>query len=46
MKQGAPSTETVKKGESLRLMYGAMLHDGADYDPAVAYREFVAVVEK
>jgi hypothetical protein len=46
MKQGAPSTVTVKKGESLRLMYGAMLHDGADYDPAVAYREFVAVVEK
>jgi hypothetical protein len=46
MRQGQPSTVTVKKGESLRLVFGAMVHDGSDYDPAAEYREFVALVEK
>lgn len=41
MRQGQPSRVTVKNGESLRLVYGAMIHDGADYDPAAEYREFV-----
>ncbi len=45
MRQGAQSAVTVKKGESLRLVYGAMLHDGKDYDPAGEYKHFVEVVK-
>jgi putative membrane-bound dehydrogenase-like protein len=41
MKQGVKSAVEVKKGESLRLVYGAMLHDGKDYDPASEYKHFV-----
>ena len=45
MKQGAASTVPVKQGESLRILYGAMLHDGKDYDPASEYKHFLEVVK-
>ena len=45
MGQGARSAVEVKKGESLRLVYGAMLHDGKDYDPASEYTHFLEVVK-
>jgi hypothetical protein len=45
MGQGAKSAVTVKKGESLRLLYAAMLHDGKDYDPASEYQHFVEVAK-
>ena len=35
----------VKKGESLRLVFGAMLHDGKDYDPAGEDKHFLDVVK-
>ena len=41
MKQGAKSTFVVKKGESLRLVFGAVLHEGKDYDPASEYKHFL-----
>ena len=41
MKRGAKSAVTVKKGESLRLIFGAMLHDGQDFDPAGEYKHFL-----
>lgn len=40
MKQGARSAVSVKKGESFRLVFGAMLHDGRNYDPAAEYQFF------
>lgn len=45
MKQGAKSTVTVKKGESFRLVFGAMLHDGQGHDPAGEYKHFLEVVK-
>ncbi len=39
MRQGGKSTVTVAPGEALRLRFGAMLHTGANYDPAAAYRD-------
>jgi putative membrane-bound dehydrogenase-like protein len=45
MGQGAKSAVEVKKGESLRLVYGAMLHDGKDYDPATEYKRFLEAVK-
>jgi hypothetical protein len=45
MKQGAASTVPVKRGESLRIVYGAMLHDGKDYDPAMEYKHFIEVAD-
>jgi len=45
MKQGAASTVPVKPGESLRIVYGAMLHDGKDYDPASEYKSFLETVK-
>jgi putative membrane-bound dehydrogenase-like protein len=44
MKQGAKSAVTVKKGDSLRLVFGAMLHDANDFDPATEYRHFVKTI--
>jgi hypothetical protein len=41
MKQGTKSTVTVKKGDSLRLVFGAVLHEGKAYDPASEYKHFV-----
>jgi len=45
MKQGAASTVPVKQGESLRILYGAMLHDGKDYDPASEYKHFLESIK-
>jgi len=45
MKQGAASTVPVKPGESLRIVYGAMLHDGKDYAPASEYKSFLETVK-
>lgn len=45
MKQGAKSAVTVKKDESLRLVFGAMLYDGKDYDPATEYKHFLEIVK-
>jgi len=41
MRQGAKSAVTVKRGESLRIVYGAMAHGGEAYDPKKGYEEFV-----
>ena len=40
MKQGEKSVVALAAGESLSLRFGAMIHGGAGYDPAAAYREF------
>ncbi len=45
MGQGAKSAVAVKKGDSLRLVLGAVLHDGTDYDPASEYKHFLEVVK-
>jgi hypothetical protein len=45
MRQGDTSAVTVKKGQSLRLVFGAMLHEGQDYDPAGEYNHFLEVVK-
>ncbi|MBX3450223.1 MAG: PmoA family protein [Planctomycetaceae bacterium] len=42
MKQGLASTVTVKPGESLRLRFVAIVHDGSDYDPAKAVADILA----
>jgi hypothetical protein len=44
MKQGERSAITVKKGESLRVKFGASIHDSEKYDPATAYRIFTELV--
>ena len=44
MKQGERSAITVKKGESLRVKFGAFIHDSEKYDPAKAYRIFTELV--
>ena len=41
MKQGAKSAVELKAGESLRLVFGAVLHEGADHDAGKAYAEFL-----
>lgn len=41
MKQGAKSAIKVPRGESIRLVFGAMLHDSAPHDPAAEYAHFV-----
>lgn len=40
MKQGAKSTVVVTKGEPFRLCFAAVIHDAADYDPAVEFKHF------
>jgi hypothetical protein len=40
MKQGAKSLHTVKKGESFRIVFGAMLHEGVGYDAAKEFQYF------
>ena len=41
MKQGTKSAVSVNKGESLRLVFGAMMHDANNFDPATEYRHFI-----
>jgi hypothetical protein len=45
LRQGAKSTVHVKPGEPFRLRFGALLHTGASYDPAAAYRDYLKVVK-
>lgn len=40
MKQGEQSVVTVKRGEFLRITFGALIHDGIDIDTAAAYADF------
>jgi hypothetical protein len=40
--QGDRSQVLVKQGESLRLVFGALVHDARDFDPASEYRHFLA----
>ena len=41
MKQGPRSAVTVAKGESLKITFGALIHDGRDHDPANEYQAFL-----
>ncbi len=41
MKQGERSSITVKRGESFRITFGALLHDATEQNPAAAYTDFV-----
>ncbi len=38
MKQGEPSTVTVRRGEALRLRFAALIHDGGPFDPVEAVK--------
>jgi hypothetical protein len=40
LKQGAKSEVAVRRGESLRLVFGAAFHGGATFDPAAEYEHF------
>lgn len=42
MKQGAKSAVDVRTGETLRLGFGAMLHDAENYQPEKAYQAFLS----
>jgi len=44
MKQGGKSAVELKAGESLRLVFGAMLHEGPGYNPGQAYNDFRAAI--
>jgi hypothetical protein len=41
MKQGAKSAVPLKPGETLRLTFGAALHQGKGYEPGKAYEAFL-----
>ena len=45
MKQGTKSSVKVAKGESLRLVFAAVIHDGVDYDPAAEYGRFAKMAK-
>jgi glutamate racemase len=45
MKQGDSSSLSVKKGESLSLTFGAMIHEGPDVDPKAEYDFFLNATE-
>ena len=42
MKQGATNPITIAAGQSLTLSFGAILHDAADYKPAMAYQDAIS----
>jgi len=42
MKQGEKSQVTVKQGDSLKLIYAATFHEGADYDAAREHASFLS----
>jgi hypothetical protein len=41
LRQGPKSEVVVRRGESLRLVFGTAFHDGDGFDPAAEYRNFV-----
>jgi putative membrane-bound dehydrogenase-like protein len=45
MKQGEKSAVTVKRGETLRMRFGAAIHTGPDFNPAESHREFLRMSE-
>lgn len=45
MRQGSKSEVTVKRGESFRLVFGALLHDAAEFDPAGEFKHFGELVK-
>jgi len=45
MKQGARSEVTVAPGETLRIKFGALIHDDREFDPAAEYSLFSRPVE-
>ncbi len=45
MKQGDRSAETVRKGETLRLRFAAVIHDGNGFDPAAAAEAALKVLK-
>lgn len=40
MQQGDKSTVTIRPGETLRVVFGAVLHMGPNFDPEVEFKEF------
>jgi hypothetical protein len=44
MKQGDRSMVEVKPGQSLRLRFGACVHEGPGYDPVEAYNQFESLL--
>ncbi|MDX1970365.1 MAG: PmoA family protein [Planctomycetaceae bacterium] len=42
MKQGPVSSIRLRRGETLKLRFGAVIHSGEAYDPAAEYRAFAA----
>ncbi|NBR07541.1 MAG: hypothetical protein EBT92_17495 [Planctomycetes bacterium] len=45
MKQGPKSLHTVKKAESFRIVFGAMLHEGSGYDAAKEFQYFSQIIK-
>lgn len=45
MKQGEVSAVRVPAGDGLRVCFGAVIHEGADYDPTVAWQQFLKLRE-
>ncbi|MSU33973.1 MAG: hypothetical protein EXS36_02470 [Pedosphaera sp.] len=41
MKQGDKSAVTVKHGETLRLRFGAVIHEGLEFDSTNAIRTYL-----
>lgn len=46
MKQGNKSAVVVEPGQTLRLVFGALLHEREGYEPARAYADFLAAIQK
>ena len=46
MKQGEPSRVLVERDKPLRLVFGAMIHSGSEYDPKLAHEEFLDTVRE
>jgi hypothetical protein len=46
MKQGPKSSLTIEKGNALQITFGALIHDGQDFDRAAEYQEFRKVISQ
>jgi hypothetical protein len=40
MKQGSRSEVTIARGETLKLVFGAMIHDGNEFDRGAEFEAF------
>lgn len=45
MKQGAVDRVVVPRGQTFRLRFGAVLHDGPDYSPEAAWEHFLKLTQ-